>query len=361
MNDVTTTTTGTKIYDLDFKDPLRALQIGLLGQRYDYSDTNRPYLLESITKIEIVDGSDVLYSTTGTEAAAVELYHTGKLPFLAISANAAGTYNRNQIKLLFGRDEADNQYGLDLLKYKNPQLKITHAYAEEAAYWAASKQTLTVIATVAEGAPAPSHFLMTKEVYTWTKATTGDVTIDLPRDYPYRFIMLQATHCCTPVYEEFTRIKISCNYDEFVPIDIVGEDNAHDNWNHYGMLSQQTEAVGDGSDADIKAWYPFAWNWGGDIQSWNTGTPAVVQRPYSGYITVATTSAVALLAGQRALVTGQGFEFFDTEVIRFGNLLDPEEYFNPVSWKSLRLILTQAQTAVASSIVIQQVRPNQSM
>ena len=356
--DETTTTTGTKIYDLDFTDPLRAIYIGLLGQRFDDSDTNRPYLLEDIDKIEIVDGSDVIFSCTGTEAAAAQLYHTGKMPFLAISANPAQTYNRNQIKILFGRDESDNDYGLDLTKLTNPQLKITHSYAEAAADWAAGTQTLTVIALVAEGAPKPRAYMMTKEIYTWTKATTGDETIDLPRDYPIRFIMLQATHCETPVYEEFTRIKISCNYDEFVPLNDRGEDLAHDNWNRYGMLSQQTEAVGDGSDADIKAWYPFAWNWGGDVQSWNTGTPAVVQRPYPGYITVATTEGVALVDGQRALVTGQGWEFFDTEVIPFGNLHDPEEWFDPRPWKSLRLILTQAQTEVAASVVLQQVRPN---
>ncbi|GAH69956.1 unnamed protein product, partial [marine sediment metagenome] len=270
---------------------------------YDKSDTNRPYLLEGITKIEIVDGSDVIYSTTGTECAAVQLYHTGKMPFLAISANHVAAYNRNQVKILFGRDESDNLYGLDLTKFTNPQLKITHAYTESAAHWASGTQTLSVIATVAEGAPLPSHFLMTKEIYTWTKATTGDVTIDLPRDYPYRFIVMQATHCATPVYEEFTQTKISCNYDEFVPLDMVTEDIAHDNWNHYGMLSQQTEVIGESAAQSQVAWYPFAWNWGGDVQSWNTGTAAVVMRPYSGYITVDTIEGTGLPDNTRAIVT----------------------------------------------------------
>ena len=126
--DETTTTSGTKIYDLDFSHPLRALIISLQGKRYDKSDTNRPYLLEAITKIEVVDGADVLYSCTGTETAAVQLYHTGKMPFLAISSNHVAAYNRNQVKILFGRDESDNKYGLDLTKYTNPQLKITHAF-----------------------------------------------------------------------------------------------------------------------------------------------------------------------------------------------------------------------------------------
>ena len=79
-------------------------------------------------------------------------------------------------------------------------------------------------------------------------------------------------------------------------------------------------------------------------------------RPYSGYITVGRTDALALTAGQRGLVTGQGFELFDTEVIPFGNFQDETHWFDPKPWKSVRLILTQAQTAVASAIVLQQVR-----
>jgi len=356
VEDETTVTTGTRIFNLDFTDPVAAIYLDFIGQRFDYTDTNRPYLLESITKIEIVDGSDVIYSTTGTECAAVQLYHTGRIPFMAISSNAAGAYNRMQVKILFGRDENDTEFALDLKRFNNPQLKITHAYAEEAAHWKASGQTMTVQALVAEGAPSPRGFFMTKEIYSWTKATTGDETIDMPRDYPYRFIVMQATHCATPVYAEFSKVKISCNFDEFVPMNETTEDLAHDNWSKYGMLTQQTEAMGDGAATEQFAWYPFAWNWGGDVQSWNTGTPAVVCRPYSGYITVNTTEGVGLPDGVRAIVTGQGWELFDTEVIPFGNLMDASHWFDPKPWKSVRLILTQAQTAVASAIVLQQVR-----
>ncbi len=350
-------TTGTKIYNLDFSHPIRAIYLDFIGTRFDASDTNRPYLLNDIDKIEIVDGSDVLYSTDGTNCAAVQLYHTGKIPFLALSANHAGAYNRNQVKILFGRDESDSEYALDTSKFVNPQLKITHSFSEAAGGWAEGTQTMTVIALVAEGSAAPRGFFMTKEIFSWTKGTSGDETIDLPRDFPYRFIQMQALHCATPVYAEFSKTKISCNFDEFVPINETTEDLAHDNWNKYGMLFQQTEAIGDGADTDIKAYYPFAWNWGGDAQSWNFGDTCVVRRPFSGYITVAKANGTALTPGQRALITGQGWELFDTEVVPFGNLNDAMDWFDPRSWKSVRLILTQAQTAVASKIVIQQVRP----
>ena len=356
VEDVTTLTNGTKIYDLDFTDPIMAIYLDFIGQRFDSSDTNRPYLVNSITKIEVVDGSDVLFSCTGSETAAVQLYHTGKLPFMAISSNHAGPYSREQVKLLFGRDENDTEFALDPKKFTNPQLKITHAYTESAGNWKANGQTMTVQALVGEGAPQPRGYFMTKEIYSWAKGTSGDETIDLPRDYSYRFIMVQAIECATPVYAEFSHIKISCNFDEFVPLDETTEDLAHDNWNKYGMLSQQSECIGDGADLVIKCYYPFAWNWGGDVQSWNSGDECVVVRPYSGYVEVAKSDGVALTPGQRALVTGQGFEYFDTEVIGFGNLMDETHWFDPKPWKSVRLILTQAQTAVTGKVVLQQVR-----
>ncbi len=356
VEDETTLTTGTRIFNLDFTDPVTAIYLDFIGQRYDASDTNRPYLLEDIDKIEIVDGSDVLYSTSGTQCAAVQLYQTGRINFMAISANHAGAYNRNQVKILFGRDENDTEYALDLKRFNNPQLKITHSYAESAGNWKASGQTMTVQVLIAEGAPSPRGFFMTKEVYSWTKGTTGDETIDMPRDYKYRFIVLQAVHCATPVYAEFSKVKLSCNFDEFVPLNETTEDLAHDNWNRWGMLTQQSECIGDGSDTDIVCYYPFAWNWGGDVQSWNFGDTSVVRRPYSGYITVAKANGTALTSGQRALVTGQGWELFDTEVIPFGDIMQESHWFDPRPWKSLRLILTQAQSAVTSHITIQQVR-----
>jgi len=366
VEDQTITTTGTAIFDLDFTDPVRAIIIGFYGDRYDNSDTNDPLVLEDIDKIEIVDGSDVIYSTNGTNAGAVQLYHTGKRPFLAYTANSTST-NRNQIKILFGRDESDNEFGLDLTRFTNPQLKITHSFTEAAGSWAAGTQTVTVQALIAEGAPRPKGFFMTKEIYSFTKGTSGDETIDMPRDYPYRFAVLQVKDAGTPIYAELSNVKISCNFDEFVPVNATTEDLAWDNVNKYGMQYVQHEAIGDGSDTDIKSYNQMSWNWGAWVNSWNSGQNAVIKRPYSGYSTLgrhtcpdssgADFTSTYLAASQRAICTHYGWELFESEVVPFGNLSSEVDWFDPRPWKSVRLVLTQAQTdAVTTKIVLQQVR-----
>ena len=346
---------------------MRALIIGFYGKRYDHTDTNNPLLLRDIDKIEVVDGSDVIYSLSGIEAGANQLYHTGQRPFLAITANKFST-NRNQVKILFGRDESDNEYGLDLTRFTNPQLKITYSFTEgSTGQWASGTQTVTIAALIAEGAPKPSAFFMTKEIYSWSKASSGDETIDMPRDYPYRFIILQTKDCTVPVYAGLSKVKLSCNYDEFVPINETTEDLAWDNVNRYKMLYIQYEAIGDGSDTDIKGYNQMAWNWGCNTSSWNTGQNVVERRPYSGYSTLgrhtcpdssgADFTTTYLAANQRAICTFYGWEIFDSEVVPFGNLKDPEEWFDPKEYRSVRLILTQAQeSAIASTIVVQQIR-----
>jgi len=364
--DETITTTGTVIHDLDFTDPVRALILGFYGKRFDHSDTNDPMLLEDIDKIEVVDGSDVLFSCTGTEAGANQLYSTGKRPFLGYTANSGST-NRNQVKILFGRDISDNEYGLDLNRFSNPQLKITHSFTEAAGDWAAGQQSHTVQAIVAEGAPAPKGFFMTKEMYSFTKATSGDHTIDMPRDYPYRYAIMQVKDAVTPIYAELPNVKLSCNFDEFVPFDVTTEDLAWDNVNEYGMQYVQHEAIGDGSDTDIKSYNQMSWNWGAWTNSWNSGQDCMVKRPYSGYSTIgrrtcpdssgADFTSTYLANAQRALCTHYGWELFESEILPFGKLEDPEEWFDPTPWKSVRLILTQAQTdALDTNVVLQQVR-----
>jgi len=365
--DETITTTGTVIHDLDFSDPIRAIIIGFYGDRYDHSDTNDPLVLEDIDKIEIVDGSDVIYSCTGTEAAANQLYHTGKRPFLAYTANSTST-NRNQIKILFGRDEGDAEYGLDCSRFTNPQLKITHSFTEAAGSWAANSQTHTVQVLVAEGAPRPKGFFMTKRIYTFTKSTSGDKTIDMPRDYPYRYIFAQVKDAATPIYAELSTVKLSCNFDEFVPVNETTEDLAWDNVNRYGMQQVQHEAIGDGSDTDIKTYNQMSWNWGAWVNSWNSGQHCMIKRPYSGYSTLGRSTcpdssgddftSTFLANTQRAICTHYGWELFESELIPFGDKDNSSDWFDPRQWKSVRLILTQAQTdALTTNVVVQQVRP----
>ena len=349
---------GTRIFNLDFSNPIVALYIGVIGRWFDNSDTNNCLLPRNISKIEVVDGSDVIFSMNMEDALAVSLYHSKEMPF---ETSCAGSYMDSiaQLKISFGRDDSDNEWMLDPKRFVNLQLKITYAFTESAAYWAANTQKLTVRALVCENpAQDAAGFLMTKNVYSWNKASSGDETIDLPRDYPVRMMVVRAKDSNTPTWAEFTNVKISCDTDRFVPLDEYLEDISQENLIKYGMKRFQGICHGDGSDTAIKGYHPFAWNYGARTESWNFGAISEIARPYSGYSTfVKDSTPTALTNAQRCIHTHQGWNYYGTEGILFGNLKDPQEFFDPTPFQSVRAILTQAQTAAApSAIILQQLR-----
>lgn len=350
---------GTRIFNLDFSNPLLALFITVEGKKYDNSDTRNPIIAREVSKIEVVDGSDVLFSMNMEEAMAMQLYSGGKQPFMSYSNNSISGRCRATAKLAFGRDDSDQEWMLDCKRFINPQLKVTYAFTEGAGYWTDNYQKLTVHALVCENPIREAMgFLMGKQIYTWAKATSGDETIDMPRDYPYRLLLIRVKDSGTPTYAEISKIKLSCDIDRFVPINITTQDLFFENAVRYGLLIQQMETIGDGSDEDIVAHCPFANNWGACIESWNLGEGAVIKRPYSGYCTVAKDKDTALSASQRAIVTHRGYEYHWCEPLPFGNLRDAEEFFDPTPFQTVRLILTQGQTdACSSAVVLQQVRP----
>jgi len=348
---------GTRIFNLDFSNPIVALIILIQGVRYDNSDTNSPIISRGVSKIEVVDGSDVLFSMTMEEALALQLFTTGHKPY---ETCLQGTYAECEAQLIisFGRDDSDQQWMLDPKKFINPQLKVTYSFPEEAAKWKADRQKLSITAVICESPiKDPEGFLMGKQIYTWTKAASGDETIDLPRDYLYRMLIMRAKDSLTPTWNELNNLKISCDMDRFVPVNEKVEDISRCNMAKLGLIFFQNTAIGDGADTDIKSWNPFSWNWGGNIECWNSGDTVVQKRPYSGYTTVAKASGTALTAGQRAITTHQGSNYNWCEFFPFGNLIDPEEFFDPISFKSVRAIITQGGAAAyESAVVLQQLR-----
>jgi len=368
IEDTVLDASGTVTKDLDFKDPIAGIYISVQGKKYDHANIN-PLIARNISKVEIVDGTKELFSMNMEMAQALFLNAMKTLPLNVISANAYAT-NQSHLPILFGREFSDKEWAFDPTKYTNPQLKITYAFTEGAGYWTDNYQKMTIYAILQEQVSGrPANFLSAREFYSWTKTTSGDQDMDMPIDYPIRMLLWSIKDCTSPVYNELNKIKIDCNMGEWIPIEQTCEDLAWENAEYTGLLHQQTEAIGDGSETDVKAYYPFAWNWGADADCWNSGQACVVKRPYSGYITVGrpvtgassgTDFTMTYLAdGQRALITGRGYEFNSTEHLRFGDIKDAEEFFDPTKWKSCKLIFTQGGSdALTTKVAAQVLRPN---
>jgi len=72
---------------------------------------------------------------------------------------------------------------------------------------------------IEEGARAYKGFLVAKEKYSWTGATSGDELIDLPVDMPYRMLLVQALLTTYTPQECITKLKMECDGGKYIPFE----------------------------------------------------------------------------------------------------------------------------------------------
>lgn len=349
--------TGTKIIDLSFKDPLSAIGLQFVGTNGATSNKAN-WMNDVVTKIEIVDGSDVLLSLSLKQAQALQAYQTEKTPYIHFEEGASKT-GKDEVMLLFGRYLHDPDYFLDLTKFSNPQLKITTnedvIRAMGATGWLSGSFKVSITAFIlAEGASAAKGFIMNKEVYNFTSATSGDEHIDLPKDHPYVGLMLNSTIKQSDIYELISKMKISCDSDKFVPIDQYTHHYMEQFENGRDLLSMRSWLFRkDGEEPQFPIYYnPRANLMSGARTSLGSGWM------WSGNMNLlvsdlATGAAVTSEQGIWAHITGSSLHC--SLYVPFGLLSDPESYFQTVDWNEIKLILTQA-AAGAVKVCLQQLR-----
>jgi hypothetical protein len=207
-------TAGTKVIDLNLTDIVSRIVVQFKGTNSTGVPTAHP--AKMISKIELVDGSDVLFSLTGAEAQALNFYDENELPTTALmyvnDVMAIATFHIN-----LGRFLWDTKLALDPSKFSNLQLKITHNKASGGATPDAG--SLSVFAFVMDKSEAtPTGFLMSKEIQSYSLTSSAHEYISLPIDYAYRRILVASLSAEKQPWEQFNKIKLSIDNDKQVLI-----------------------------------------------------------------------------------------------------------------------------------------------
>jgi hypothetical protein len=169
-----------------------------------------------VSKIELVDGSDVLYSLSGYETQALNFYEAGEMPAHALMY-VNDVQSIEVFNISFGRFLWDDKLALDPSRFANLQLKITHNKASGGG--APDAGEISVFAHVMEKTDAsPTGFLMAKEIQSYALAANAHEYISLPLDYAYRKIILKSLFTLKQPWEHFNRIKLSVDNDRQVLI-----------------------------------------------------------------------------------------------------------------------------------------------
>ena len=217
---LTLTDNQTDTYDINIKDPISRITLQLRGTNADSVPDGHP--AKAISKLELVDGSDVLYSMSGEQAQATDFYDTGKVPLNVVSFVNANIWTC-LINMNFGRFLWDTMLALDPKKFKNLQLKVTHKVADTAGSSSSSStSTLAIYAHVFdEKAISPSGFLMNKEVKAYVIGSSGSFEYtDMPTDFPYRRLMLQGLYIGQDLSTVINAFRLSEDNDKRIPYDV---------------------------------------------------------------------------------------------------------------------------------------------
>lgn len=175
-------------------------------------------LASTISKIELVDGSRVLFSVDGKRAQALFYYMTGMMPYNRINLQVSGI-SYLTIPVMFGRYIGDSMYNLDPTQYSNLQLKIT--WDEDAANTGVTTNAIEVVAVTIPPASAGARkgFFMTKDFRTYAMAASAHEYVDMPVDYPLISVLMQpygGAHSPSALVDTF---KVDINNNEEILYD----------------------------------------------------------------------------------------------------------------------------------------------
>ena len=211
------TTAGTKPIDINIADPISRILVLIELTNNGWAPTGHP--VWAAKRIEIVDGSEVIFSLEGFQAQAAAFYSLGYQDHSEINYEDNAVI-RAAISIPFGRHLYDEDLALDPTRFKNLALRIEHDYAlggcsPDAAY-------LSVFADVFDQKTiSPLGYLMTKEHYSYIPAAGSAVAIDIPTDHPIRFLMPIAGNNNEEPDIQFEKIKVSEDNDKRVVFNLT--------------------------------------------------------------------------------------------------------------------------------------------
>lgn len=207
---------GTKTIDVKVLDPISRIDITF---ETEILANMRAQPGAAITKIELVDGADVLFSMSGLEAQALNIYDR-KVPTMNGPAFCGGNMQLSTFGIDFGRWLYDPELAFDPKQFRNPQLKIT--FDEDAAYPNADDNYMEVFAhCFDEKVISPVGFLMSKNHYAYEPGGDNQYNyVELPTDYALRQMLIRGYKTKVDPLDVVDEVRLSEDNDKRVVFDI---------------------------------------------------------------------------------------------------------------------------------------------
>lgn len=342
------TTAGTEVIDINVRDPITALRFEVIWTSHSSGARLYPEL-DMFSKIELVDGSDVLMSLTGTQLAALYFYEGHPFIYGDFGSldSEAETFH---LQYNFGRFLRDPMLAFDPTKFRNPQLRIT--YNPATPHVSATSLQLEVTAELFdEKIISPIGFLRATQFHSYSPTASTYEYIDLPTDLPIRKLYLQTREFGSAASTLLTDVKLSEDNDKRIPFDMTDT-----NWVNlcamkWGRLFHNFWGYG-GSANDPIFCAPCKYETC-SVANCSGANAIAIQGSTGGRWSFTTSTATDLLHGILS-----GLLPFFVYCYPFGDEGDPDDWYDVTKVGSLRLRVQSGSASVGAlnNTILQQLR-----
>jgi hypothetical protein len=334
----TSTTAATKIIDIDTDEVVSRYVIEHKGTNNGATPT--AHGAKAVSKIELVDGSDVLHSTSGIENQAVAYFQTGRLPFM-VNEYRNDVQNIQTFEINFGRYLWDAEYAFDPKKFSNPQLKITHNKANGGS--APDASTLSVFADYFDAKRVtPRGMLQVKEQQTYSLTSSAAEVVNIDKDLVLRSIFLQSLSADKQPFDQYNKVKLYENDGKKV---IINELRTSDLLKILPQPLPITEMItGTGTGSAVQHFCTPTYNVYGAGAGLDTSlTTFILAQSYGGDVTVTADNA------EFFTLAVQGTAPHGAMQIPLGSKNDPADWFDPRQLSALKAKITAGSSVGSSS------------
>lgn len=359
-NEKTLNNSGTQVIELAVVDPISEIHIRFKAKNGSTSNKNNP-ICKNISKIELVDGSNVIYSLNGFMAQSMSYYQRRMMP----SMQRQGGPSENQedhFVIRFGRWLWDEVFALVPANFRNLQLKITWDLNIAVTTWTTDTGKLTVIALIMEDMTAePTHYFMAKSHYSWTTAGSGEERIALPSDHPYALMLFRAWETEVKLQTTITNIKLSLDQDKDIPFNLSSWDLLKFMENEYGIFTLEQHAFA-GTEQNVQTWMGV----GETIVATSESAPAGagVTNTYpalhgvdSGHLNIALTDSAGTDDVDGIIqVVARGQALNHCYAYPFGLMANPDTYLKAPDYGDVKAIITQGNAGAAANLALLQAK-----
>ena len=218
---------GSHIEDINLKDPIMDFYIRMYATNGSTSNISNS-IIDVLNSIEVIDGSDILWSLDSEEILANQFYHYKESTDMGIDERA-DKVQATVYKVPFGIGRMHPEVAFDPTRFANPQLVLDWNLENERAVgvdaFVDDSLHVDIMADVIDEAPArPTGYLMTKQIKEYVATAAAEERTELPVDYAYRTLYVRSFYASKCPIACLNWAEHSINEEKYRPFRIYNDD-----------------------------------------------------------------------------------------------------------------------------------------